>query len=372
MPTIELVRRSPIVNTFRVAKVQGMFDLPAHSESEFRIRVDMPIEDKPWKLGLITGASGTGKSTVARDRFTMVNHHSWEAPSLVDDFPAHMTPTEITNLLVSVGLSSSPAWLRPYRVLSTGQQFRADLARTLAEQDDGQPVAIDEFTSTVDRTVAKSVSVALAKHVRRNPNPLVLVSCHKDIIEWLQPDWVCDLDRAEFTWGTVQPRPRVTLAIREGTSQAWPLFRGHHYLSGDLSPAARVFLGYVQLGDDDERLAGFFSILPVMGHTGWRRGHRTVILPDFQGLGIGNRLIETVAEQLWQRERIRFRATTSAPGLVQHRLRRPEMWRLAQAPAMKANTSTKGKLRGKTSAGRLTTSWVYIPEDKRLNHADAG
>ena len=106
-----------------------MFDLPAHSESEFRIRVDMPIEDKPWKLGLITGASGTGKSTVARDRFTMVNHHSWEAPSLVDDFPAHMTPTEITNLLVSVGLSSSPAWLRPYRVLSTGQQFRADLAR---------------------------------------------------------------------------------------------------------------------------------------------------------------------------------------------------------------------------------------------------
>lgn len=375
MPTVELVRTSKIPDTFRVAKVQGMFDIPTRPQSEFRRTATLPIDEKPWEIGLITGASGTGKTTLANQLFPPTPSPQWGSEALVDDFPAHMSPKQITELLSAVGLSSSPTWLLPYNVLSTGQQFRANMALLLAENR--TLTVIDEFTSTVDRTVAKSASVAIAKHVRRQnktcqytPHQLVAVTCHHDVEEWLQPDWVFNTDVFEFRWGSVQPRPTVALEIYEGGKQTWPMFRPHHYLTGSLNTSARVFTAYVTLGDDQPRLCGFFSILPMMGRAGWRRGHRTVILPDFQGLGIGNTMIETVAEQLWEKEHLRFGAVTSAPGIVKHRLRHPEMWRLVSGPSQKPVTGATGQRNKKggrvvTSAGRLSTSWAYIPTKLR-------
>ena len=73
---------------------------------------------------------------------------------------------DIVELLSSIGFSSPPAWLRPFPVLSTGQQFRALLARLLAEAA-GELVVCDEFTSVVDRTVAQVGSAALARTVRQ-------------------------------------------------------------------------------------------------------------------------------------------------------------------------------------------------------------
>lgn len=376
MPTVELVKSSPVPDTFRVAKVQGMFDIPRRGVETVHIHADLPLDERPWQIGLITGASGTGKSTVASalwpDTVTSGGQR-WTHPSLLDDFPDDMSPKQITDLLVAVGLSSSPVWLRPYRVLSTGQQFRADLARSMADAGKGGPVVFDEFTSTVDRTVAKTVAFSLAKHIRRTPSSqFVAVTCHRDVAPWLQTDWTLDTDTFEFCWGSVQPRPPIGLEIREGLRTAWPLFRQHHYLTGKLSGSCRVFLAFVTMGDDERRLAGFFSILPSAGHRGWWRGHRTVVLPDFQGVGIGNRMIETVAEQLWRREHKRFRAVTSAPGIVFHRRHHPEMWRLARKPSMAMPTGRTSTINGGkpghlmvTSAGRLSTSWVYLPEELR-------
>lgn len=91
MPTVDIVRSSPIENTYRVAKIQGMFDIPHSSSSEFRIKADLPITAKPWKLGLITGASGSGKSTIARHLFPIAENHQWSAASLVDDFPERLS-----------------------------------------------------------------------------------------------------------------------------------------------------------------------------------------------------------------------------------------------------------------------------------------
>jgi ABC-type ATPase with predicted acetyltransferase domain len=78
--------------------------------------------------------------------------------------------------------------LRPFRVLSNGEQFRVTIARALAEQP--ELLVFDEFTSVVDRNVAKVASAAIAKAVRRRKQKFIAVSCHHDIIEWLQPDWI--------------------------------------------------------------------------------------------------------------------------------------------------------------------------------------
>jgi energy-coupling factor transporter ATP-binding protein EcfA2 len=353
---------SPVPNTFRAAKVSGLFDIPSSGERSASWSGELPIEDFDYRVGAIIGASGSGKTTVARRLFgaEYVSGFDWSADCLLDDFPAASTPQEIVDALNAVGFSSPPAWLLPYRVLSTGQQFRADLARALIASDF---VVYDEFTSVVDRVVARSASASVARYVRRAGKRLVAVSCHRDILEWLEADWVYDLDSREFRRCLLR-RPPIELDVRCGDRAAWRVFRGHHYLTGDLSSAARVFLAYVRLGDDAPRLAGFFSILPAMGMKGWRRGHRTVVLPDFQGLGIGNRMIELVADTLWEREGLRFRATTAAPAIIHHRRRHPEMWRMASGPAMRAPSANK-KLKVRTSAGRLSSSWEYIPTSLR-------
>jgi ABC-type ATPase with predicted acetyltransferase domain len=75
-------------------------------------------------------------------------------------------------------------------VLSTGEKFRADLSRRV--KDDA---VIDEFTSVVDRNVAKAASVAMSKYVRlNNIKRIVIATCHRDIVDWLEPDWVIDTD----------------------------------------------------------------------------------------------------------------------------------------------------------------------------------
>lgn len=363
---VDATLTSPTPDSFRAASVMGLFDVPRADLQTVEISAELPLEGTDWSVGAIVGASGTGKTTIAQHLWIRRNEAEWSSACILDDFPEPLTPTDVAGLLTSVGLSSTPVWLRPYQALSTGQRFRADLARALAGGED--PVVFDEFTSVVDRTVAKAASVSVAKHVRRSDQRFVAVTCHRDVLPWLEADWVYDTDRGFFQWtrGHLQ-RPGIPLELREGSRQAWPLFREHHYLTRTIANSARVLLAYVTL-DDEERLAGFFSLMPRMMHRGsskaWLRGHRTVVLPDYQGLGIGNRMVELGAEELWRQERIRYAATTAAPSLIAHRRRHPEMWRLVDPPKMRGPSVSRTR-KITTSAGRLTCTWEYLPESLR-------
>ena len=189
-----VIVNTPIARTPRVAQVEGLFDIPPTKNVKLDWDVRLPLEEKPWNIGLIVGPSGSGKSTVAGALFgeTLAAQKSlpdWPADqSILDGFPAKMPIKEVVGLLSSVGFSSPPAWLRPFRVLSTGEQFRVTLARLLAYAAD--LVVMDEFTSVVDRTVAQIGSAALAKTVRQRGQKFIAVTCHEDVEDWLQPDWV--------------------------------------------------------------------------------------------------------------------------------------------------------------------------------------
>ena len=106
--------------------------------------------------------------------------------------PDQMSAKQITEALSSVGFSSPPDWLKPFKVLSNGQKMRAELARLIAESN--EPVIYDEFTSVVDRQVAQIGSAAIQKFIRRNNKQFIAVSCHYDIEQWLEPDWVYDVN----------------------------------------------------------------------------------------------------------------------------------------------------------------------------------
>ena len=156
---------------------------------------ELPIEDEGWQIGLIVGASGSGKTSIGSQIWEkgIINLSKGWNPDLpiIEDIAPDSDMNVVTSALSAVGLGDVPAWLRPFKVLSNGEQFRAGLARLICDAPD--KVVVDEFTSVVDRQIAKIGASAFAKAWRKNKGKqIVLVSCHYDIIEWLQPDWVYD------------------------------------------------------------------------------------------------------------------------------------------------------------------------------------
>lgn len=360
MPRLDLVRECRILASPRVQQVLGMFDVPPATHSREEWTADLPLEEKPWQIGLIVGPSGAGKSTLARELFPgqVVTGFEWDSgASVLDGFPRGQSVKEIVGLLNAVGFSSPPAWLRPFQVLSTGQQFRVTLARALAESP--SPLVMDEYTSVVDRTVAQVGSAAVSKAVRRTDKQFVAVTCHYDVAEWLQPDWVFEPHLRRFQWRCLQRRPDIALSVYRVHYSVWEAFKGHHYLTGELNRSARCYAGLV--GDQP---AVFMSVLGMPNRKGdsMFRGHRTVVLPDFQGVGIGNRFIEEVA-RLLVAEGSRYVATTAHPAINQYR-KRSALWRCTRPPQKQMSrigrTSGRAEISATLSLGRITASWEFV------------
>lgn len=194
MPNFDIVRKSKVEQTFRVQKIAADFDLSLDCvEEHFKGEIQLPDD---WHVGLIVGKSGTGKSTIAKEMFPDAfvisgDFDGYDSPSVVDDMPSDASVSDITKTFCSVGFSSVPDWLKPYSALSTGEKMRVDMARAILTND---LTVFDEFTSTVDREVAKTCCIAVSKSIRREGKKFVAVTCHKDVLDYLEPDWVFDTD----------------------------------------------------------------------------------------------------------------------------------------------------------------------------------
>jgi len=349
--------------------MESIFDIPPsqRSESVWSVDIDLPEQ---WHIGVIVGPSGSGKSTVARELFGPALVELWPWPdekSVLDGFPANFGIRDIVELLSSVGFSSPPSWMRPYRVLSTGEQFRANLARTLAEMPD--MAAVDEFTSVVDRTVAQVGSAAVAKTVRRRHQQFVAVTCHYDVLDWLEPDWVYQPHTNVMERGRLWQRPDTILVVARVHRSAWEIFRQHHYLDTSLNPSAACFVAFWR-----ERPVAFTAWIgfPHRAYRSAYREHRTVCLPDFQGVGIGNALADYVASAIVSRGSAAF-STTSHPGMMQSR-QRSKNWIMHRAPSLTTKSDT-GSLAVSLSASRantrLTAGFRYIGDPLPRAEAEA-
>ena len=283
MPSIDLVVESKIERTPRVMQLEGMFDVPPTEQSKLEWHGDLPIEDGAWHVGLIVGPSGSGKTLIARQLFAEHYHVplSWQKGAVVDDFDSVFSMEDISKVCQAVGFNTIPAWMRPHKVLSNGEQFRADLARRLLECD--SPIVVDEFSSVIDRQVAKIASHAVQKYVRKHDQQFVAVSCHYDIIEWLQPDWIFEPATMKFTRRSLRRRPKVEVVIAPVSYEFWKIFAPYHYLTRSLNKSARCFALWA-----DGQLASFQATL-YRPHPRSRNiigGSRSVTLPDWQGLGL--------------------------------------------------------------------------------------
>lgn len=214
-------------------------------------------------------------------------------------------------------------------------------------------MAFDEFTSVVDRNVARAVSAAVSKGIQGGAigGRFVAVTCHYDVEQWLEPDWVIDMATSSFSRRSLQ-RPPIKLEIVRCRRSAWRLFARHHYLSGSLSTAARCYLALW-----DGAPVTFCASVSLIGRKNRFRCSRLVTLPDYQGLGIGMAVLEAVGE-LHRQEGCRMNITASHPAVIGHCRRSPQ-WRAVSV--RKNGAKACGSfIRGyRSSAGRAVVSFEY-------------
>jgi GNAT superfamily N-acetyltransferase len=355
-----ILRDVPVRRSARVRQIEGMMDVPPAERSQVELEIPdqlVGIDDEAdWRIGLIVGPSGSGKTTIANELWgdRVLTGFQWATDeAVIDAIDAPIRDT--VQALTAVGFGSPPAWVRPYFVLSTGEQFRATVARALLEN---QAPVIDEFTSVVDRQVASVASAAIHKLVHRTGKQLVAVTCHYDVIDWLQPDWAYRPDSGQLEWRSLQRRPELELEVRGVSRRAWSVFRAHHYLSADLHVAARCVGGFI--GEECVAFCAYYRF-PHPRAKDIMLNHRTVVLPDYQGLGIGEKLSSFVGQLLAQ-DGDRFRTTLIHPALVAAYRRSPRWREVAGANAPSRSAKSKRLHRQHASTRKLATkTFEYVP-----------
>jgi ABC-type lipoprotein export system ATPase subunit/GNAT superfamily N-acetyltransferase len=353
MPTFDIVKRSQPKQSFRVASIMGKFDLQSDLiEERFVGNIDI---NENWQIGLIVGKSGTGKTTIAKQLFenAYITSFEYDRDSVLDDMPKDKSVDEITKAFNSVGFSSPPSWLKPYSVLSNGEKMRCDLARAILSDID--LFVFDEFTSVVDRQVAQIGSFAMQKAIRKTQKKFIAVTCHFDVEEWLLPDWVFNTDTMTFQSfeGQKKNRPEIKFEIYQSADKGiWKMFSKYHYLSHSHNNAANVYVAMV-----NDQIAGFISVLhfPHPKVKNMKKVHRLVILPDYQGVGIGGILLNHIGD-VYKINKQRFNITTSAPSLI-HSLKISTKWITTRFSRTKAQSTSSTVGNMQTSVNRITASF---------------
>ena len=351
---------TPLVSSVVLDEITQELIKPFDYESDgtekfypYLLPADLP---KDFGIGVIVGASGTGKSTLLKSFGSPVSP-VWNDGSIVSNFANAIDANE---KLSAAGLMSVPEWVKPFSVLSNGQQFRANLARSLHDE-----AVIDEFTSVIDRNVAKAASTAMARYVRKNNvKGIVLATCHRDVLEYLEPDWIIDTDRGEWASGRYLHRPDLVLGIYPCSNEVWKHFAPHHYLSESLNKSAHCYLALW-----NGSVVGFVASIAYPSGTVKEayREHRLVVHPDFQGFGIGPRLSEAVAQHYLDNGK-RYFSKTSHPRLGGYR-DQSALWKPTSKNHKRRTDGLNldGKARWSIDPNRWSYSHEYVGIDKTIS-----
>jgi len=290
---------------------------------------DLGVRFAPGHIVAYVGPSGSGKTTALR----RVAHRCAyacdvqkisfpEGKALVDAVAPQGSLADALELLSLCALGEAPLWLRGYETLSTGEQFRARIARALgarvgvhANGGAGGMLLIDEFGSGLHRRAARALAHNLRRVATRRGVALAVATVHDELLTDLQPDTVVRLDGAGGARVHVSvPRRRALslcrrLHIVRGTRRDWDAFSPMHYRSTEeLGFVDQVYVlraglcgeavGIVvysyppaELTLRNQATRGVFKGNLRKLNQEVRILRRLVVHPDLRGCGLGHRLV---------------------------------------------------------------------------------
>lgn len=368
---IDIHLQCDVFNNFRCQVAANSLDIDVKKKSIHRLQISNINIPNEWNIGLIYGASGSGKTTLVKHLFgqnifeTILND---EEP-IINQMPQHLSYEECASLLNGIGLNSVPCWIRPVKTLSNGQRARAEAVLLMCQEKD--IIFIDEWTSVVDRTIAKAMSICIHKFAKKHNKKIVLLSCHLDILEWLNPDWMIDCNKQSFELPKsdsffFSKREQLEFEVKEIGRESWKYFSKYHYLSERL-PGGQLYLYGLFYNNNQIGFQCFANYTPhrkgtkIIYHS-----NRTVIHPDYNGLGLGIELINKTSELLIKKISCRIMAKFSSTPVFKAMIKQKKwkflgenrlMGKMQQGTTMKRNG-------GYRESGCKTYHFEYITYDK--------
>ena len=141
------------------------------------------------------------------------------------------------------------------------------------------------------------------------------------------------------------------------------MFRHYHFLNGSLPPTARCYAAVYQ-----ETPVAFIAVMHVRMRVRYYRVSRLVVLPDYQGIGVGKRLLNFIAELYTSQTKLPFYILTSNPQILRGRM---ENWKITRcghaSTGNRGNTKINDEIRESLSRKRITVSLQYMPSKKSVN-----
>jgi GNAT superfamily N-acetyltransferase len=133
------------------------------------------------------------------------------------------------------------------------------------------------------------------------------------------------------------------------------MFRQYHYLNGSLASTARCYTAVYQ-----DRPVAFIAVVHTHMKARYYRVTRLVVLPDYQGIGVGKRLLNFIAELYTSQTKIPFYILTSNPQIIRGNMQNWKVMRLGHASKGQGNTRINNELQGSLSRKRITVSLQYV------------
>lgn len=363
--TYEIILQSEPSNSFLSIKAAQSLDIDVKKKLSHHLKIDADFESK-FNIGLIVGNSGSGKTSFAKKVFgeKCFEVICDENKPIIEQFPNKYTYDDCANILNSMGLSQVPCWIRPVKTLSNGQRFRAEAALKIAFAEEGEIVAIDEWTSVVDRTVAKIMSHALQKSARRFNKKFILCSCHYDVIDWLQPDFIIDCNKQEYEDRRLlrqERKERLEFSIKEVTRKSWKNFSRYHYLS-DKMPGGKIYTFGIFHNAQQIGFQCFANY--VIGKQNIYHSNRTVIHPDYCGFGLGLKMVDALSQYMVDKYRYKIMVKFSSVPMLKSHLK-SNKWKLKSqsfiTPAFSVGSLAATKVKRLRQKVKMY-SFEYIPK----------
>jgi GNAT superfamily N-acetyltransferase len=132
------------------------------------------------------------------------------------------------------------------------------------------------------------------------------------------------------------------------------MFRQYHYLSGELGAGVRCYTATY-----NNKPIAFIAVACTRMKVKYCRVSRLVVLPDYQGIGVGKQLLNFIGELYTSQTKMPFYILTSNPQIIHGNLSNWKVTRLGIASRGTGDTRINNELKGSLSRKRITVSLQF-------------